>query len=102
MAQLTKSAAWQALQAHHKTMARIHMRDLFAQEPNRFDRMSLRVEDLLLDYSKNRMTTRTLALLFDLAREAELPVWIERMFRGDRINATERRAALHVDRKSVV
>jgi glucose-6-phosphate isomerase len=96
MAQLTKSAAWQALQAHHKTMARIHMRDLFAQEPNRFDRMSLRVEDLLLDYSKNRMTTRTLALLFDLAREAELPTWIERMFRGDRINATERRAALHV------
>jgi glucose-6-phosphate isomerase len=96
MAQLTKSAAWQALQAHHKTMARIHMRDLFAQEPNRFDRLSLRLEDLLLDYSKNRITTRTLALLFDLAREAELPVWIERMFRGDRINATERRAALHV------
>ena len=96
MAQLTKSPAWQALQAHHKTMARIHMRDLFAQEPNRFDRLSLRLEDLLLDYSKNRITTRTLALLFDLAREAELPVWIERMFRGDRINATERRAALHV------
>jgi glucose-6-phosphate isomerase len=96
MAQLTKSAAWQGLQAHHKTMARIHMRDLFAQEPNRFERLSLRFEDLLLDYSKNRVTTRTLALLFDLAREAELADWIERMFRGERINATERRAALHV------
>jgi glucose-6-phosphate isomerase len=95
MAQLTKSAAWQGLQAHHKTMARIHMRDLFAQEPNRFERLSLRFEDLLLDYSKNRITTRTLSLLLDLAREAELPDWIERMFRGERINATERRAALH-------
>jgi glucose-6-phosphate isomerase len=96
MAQPTKSAAWQGLQAHHKTMARIHMRDLFAQEPNRFERLSLRVEDLLLDYSKNRITTRTLSLLLDLAREAELADWIERMFRGDRINATERRAVLHV------
>jgi glucose-6-phosphate isomerase len=96
MAQLTKSAAWQGLQAHHKTMARIHMRDLFAQEPNRFERLSLRFEDLLLDYSKNRVTTRTLSLLLDLAREAELADWIERMFRGERINATERRAVLHV------
>jgi len=96
MAQLTKSPAWLALQAHHKTLARIHMRDLFAQEPNRFDRMSLRLGDLLLDYSKNRITTRTLSLLLDLARDADLPGWIERMFRGDRINNTERRAALHV------
>jgi glucose-6-phosphate isomerase len=96
MAQLTKSAAWQGLQAHHKTMARIHMRDLFAQEPNRFERLSLRVDDLLLDYSKHRVTTRTLSLLLELAREAELPEWTARMFRGDRINATERRAALHV------
>jgi len=96
MAQLTKSPAWQALQAHHKTLARIHMRDLFAQEANRFERMSLRLDDLLLDYSKNRATTRTLSLLLDLAQAAELPGWIERMFRGERINATERRAALHV------
>jgi glucose-6-phosphate isomerase len=96
MAQLTKSPAWQALQAHHKTLARIHMRDLFAQEANRFERLSLRLEDLLLDYSKNRVTTRTLSLLLALAEEAELPAWIERLFRGERINATERRAALHV------
>ena len=96
MAQLTKSPAWQALQAHHKTLARIHMRDLFAQEANRFERLSLRVEDLLLDYSKNRVTTRTLSLLLALAEDAELPAWIERLFRGERINGTERRAALHV------
>ena len=96
MAQLTKSPAWQGLQAHHKTIARIHMRDLFDQEPNRFERLSLRFEDLLLDYSKNRITTRTLSLLLDLAREAELADWIERMFRAERINVTERRAALHV------
>lgn len=96
MVQLTKSAAWQALQAHHKTLARIHMRDLFAQEANRFERLSLEVEGLLLDYSKNRVTTRTLSLLLALAEEAELPAWIERMFRGEHINATERRAVLHV------
>src|SRR5215470_5809572 len=96
MAQLTKSAAWQALQAHHKTLARIHMRDLFAQEANRFERLSLRLDDLLLDYSKNRVTTRTLSLLLALAEDAEVPAWIERMFRGERINTTERRAVLHV------
>jgi glucose-6-phosphate isomerase len=96
MTQLTKSAAWQALQTHHKTMARIQMRDLFEQEPGRFERLSLRLDDLLLDYSKNRITTRTLTLLLDLAREAQLESWIERMFRGERINNTESRAALHV------
>lgn len=96
MVELTKSAAWQALVAHHKTMARIHMRDLFTQEPNRFDKFSLRAGGLLLDYSKNRITSRTLSLLLDLARAADLPEWIESMFRGDRINNTERRSALHV------
>lgn len=96
MAQLTKSPAWQALQAHYKTLARIHMRDLFAQEANRFERLSLRLDDLLLDYSKNRVTTRTLSLLLALAEDAGLSDWIERMFRGERINATERRAALHI------
>src|SRR4029450_13680313 len=96
MTQLTKSAAWQALQAHHKTFARIQMRDLFAQEAGRFERLSLQLDDLLLDYSKTRVTTRTMSLLLALAEEAELPAWIDRMFRGERINATERRAVLHV------
>ncbi len=92
----TRAPAWQALQAHARTMARIHMRDLFAKEPGRFARFSLRLDDLLLDYSKNRITTKTLGLLLDLAREAEVPTAAERMFRGDRINTTEGRAALHV------
>ncbi|MEX0697983.1 MAG: glucose-6-phosphate isomerase [Dongiaceae bacterium] len=96
MSALTQSAAWQALQGHAKTLARVQMREMFAQEPGRFGRFSLRLGDLLLDYSKNRITTKTLALLLDLARAAELEGWIERMFRGDRINTTEDRAVLHV------
>ena len=96
MSALTQSAAWQALQGHAKTLARVQMREMFAQEPGRFDRFSLRLGDLLLDYSKNRITTKTLALLMDLARAAEVEGWIERMFRGDRINTTEDRAVLHV------
>ena len=96
MSALTQSVAWQALQGHAKTLARVQMREMFAQEPGRFDRFSLRLGDLLLDYSKNRITTKTLALLLDLARAAEVEGWIERMFRGDRINMTEDRAVLHV------
>jgi glucose-6-phosphate isomerase len=96
MSVLTQSPGWQALQAHHKTMARVQMRDLFAQEPNRFERFSLQVGDILLDYSKNRITTKTRSLLLDLAREADLPDWIEHMVGGERINTTEGRAALHI------
>ena len=96
MSVLTQSPGWQALQTHYKTMARVQMRDLFAQEPNRFEQFSLRVGDILLDYSKNRITTKTRSLLVDLAREAELPDWIERMMSGERINTTEGRAVLHV------
>src|SRR5262245_2424524 len=96
MSALTQSPAWQALQTHAKTMARIHMRDLFDREPGRFARFSLRLADLLLDYSKNRITTKTMALLLDLAHQAEVEGWIARMFRGERINTTEDRAVLHV------
>ncbi|WP_119461764.1 glucose-6-phosphate isomerase [Rhodospirillaceae bacterium SYSU D60014] len=96
MSVLTQSPGWQALQAHHKTIARVQMRDLFAQEPNRFERFSLQVGDILLDYSKNRITTKTRSLLLDLAREADLPDWIEHMVGGERINTTEGRAALHI------
>jgi len=96
MSRVTRAPAWQALQAHARTMARIHMRDLFEREPARFTRFSLRLDDLFLDYSKNRIATKTMDLLLDLAREAGLSGAIERMFRGDRINVTEGRAALHV------
>jgi glucose-6-phosphate isomerase len=96
MPDLTRSAAWQALVAHHKTLAKVHLRDLFGQEPGRFDRFSLEVGPLFLDYSRNRITTRTVSLLLDLARDAELESWIARMFAGDAVNLTENRPALHV------
>ncbi|HEY7690104.1 MAG TPA: glucose-6-phosphate isomerase, partial [Dongiaceae bacterium] len=96
MASLIKSPEWTALQAHAKSLARIHMRDLFAGEPQRFERLSLSVDGLLLDYSKNRLTTRTLDLLAALAEAADLGNWIERLFRGDKVNGSEGRAALHM------
>ena len=89
-------APWQALQAHAEQMKTLHLRDLFAADPNRFQHFSLGQDELLLDYSKNRITARTLELLFRLAESAELGSWIERMFRGERINNTENRAVLHV------
>jgi glucose-6-phosphate isomerase len=96
MSDLTRSAAWAALAAHQKTLAKAQMRDLFAQEPGRFDRFSLEAAGLFLDYSRNRITNRTLALLQDLAREAELESWIARLFAGDTVNQTEGRPALHM------
>ena len=96
MSALTASAAWRALQRHAETMAGQHLRDLFAADPDRFARFSLRFDDLLLDYSKNRITAETLRLLLDLARQADLEGWRERMFAGARINTTEDRAVLHI------
>jgi len=80
---------------HFKSIEPLHMRDLFAQDPERFEKLSLRFGDLLLDYSKNRITEKTMSLLFDLAKEADLPQWIERLFEGAEINHTEKRPALH-------
>ncbi len=72
------------------------MRDLFAADPGRFHRLSRRFNDILVDFSKNIITEETLTLLLQLARECEVPAWIARMFAGEKINTTERRAALHV------
>ena len=72
------------------------MRDLFAADPGRFERFSLQVGELLLDYSKNRITDETMSLLVRLAEEADVTGWRERMFSGDKINHTENRAVLHV------
>jgi len=77
-------------------MARAHLRDLFDGDPLRFDRYSLRLDDILFDYSKNRITDATLGLLFSLARQAGLGPKIESMFRGDKINRSENRAVLHI------
>jgi glucose-6-phosphate isomerase len=96
MSALTQSTAWQALRSHYEVMRHVHMRDLFASEPQRFVDFSLRYGDLLLDYSKNIVTKETMALLFELAHQARLGEWIERMFNGDKINFTEGRAVLHV------
>ncbi len=95
MSKLTQSAAWQALAAHQQKIAQTHMRDLFDQDAQRFNRFSLECCGILLDYSKNRITDETVKLLFDLARQSDLPGWIEKMFRGERINSTENRAVLH-------
>jgi len=96
MSTLTSSAAWKALEAHQQEMANVHMRDLFAQDPQRFSKFSLQFQDLLLDYSKNRITEKTMQLLRDLARQADLKGWTEKMFNGDKINLTEQRAVLHI------
>ena len=96
MSRLTSSEAWKALEAHKEVIAAQHMRDLFAADPRRFDTFSLRFGGMLLDYSKNLITGETMRLLRDLAVQADLPGWIERMFTGSKINTTEDRAVLHI------
>jgi glucose-6-phosphate isomerase len=95
MSFLIHSPAWQALADHYQKLSPVHMRTLFAQDPNRFDRFTLRFDDLLFDYSKNRITQETINLLLALAEQAQLSRWIERMFSGEKINVTEQRAVLH-------
>lgn len=88
--------AWYALAEHRLKMGNMHMRELFASDPERFERFSIRLGDLLFDYSKNRITDETMSLLFDLAKQARLAEAIEAMFTGGRINTTENRPVLHV------
>ncbi len=90
------TSARERLAAHYQSVKSVHMRDLFAADPGRFDRMAVRFEDIVLDPSKNRVTDETLDLLKALAAEADLAGWTERMFTGERINVTEDRAVLHV------
>ncbi len=92
----TSLPAWLKLSIHQSKIERLHMRDLFAEDPERFQRFSVEACGLLLDYSKNRIVPETMELLLDLAQQVELPCWIERMFSGSHINNTEDRAALHV------
>jgi glucose-6-phosphate isomerase len=96
MSKLTSSPAWTALARHFQAVRDVHMRALFAQDPNRFRAFSLRVADLFIDYSKNRATQETLQLLFALARQARVEEARDRMFAGERINGTEGRPVLHV------
>lgn len=96
MSGLAQSAAWQALQSHYQTMRHVHMRDLFESDSQRFAKFTLIFNDLLLDYSKNIIADETMVLLLDLARQACLGEWIEKMFVGEKINVTENRAVLHI------
>lgn len=102
MSELIKSKAWQALLAHYAENSQHSMRQLFAEDPKRFDRFSLRLDDLLLDYSKNLVTEETMRLLFALARQAGVESWRDRMFAGEKINCTERRAVLHTALRAAV
>lgn len=96
MVSLTQRPAWQALIQHAGEMQHVHMRELFRQDPQRFQRFSVACDEIFLDYSKNLVTAETMSKLFDLAREIHVPDWIERMFNGDKLNVTENRAVLHV------
>ncbi|GAB3780272.1 glucose-6-phosphate isomerase [Spirosoma horti] len=92
----TSLLAYTQLQAHYDSLKDQHMRDLFAQDPDRFNTFTRQFEDILLDFSKNRITTETLGLLEQLAEQAGLKDAISKMFSGDKINRTEDRAVLHV------
>jgi glucose-6-phosphate isomerase len=93
---LTERPAWNALAAHYDSVARLHLRKLFSDDPKRGERMTVEGAGLYLDYSKNRITAETLSLLVQLADECELRGRIDALFRGDKINVTENRAVLHM------
>jgi len=92
----THTKSWQALATHFEEIKDTHMKDLFHLDPRRFEKFSMRFNDILVDYSKNRITEKTRDLLVQLAEEVHLGDAIEKMFQGDSINETENRAVLHV------
>ena len=91
-----KRLAWGALESHYKSASKLHLRQLFADDPKRGQRMAIEAVGLYLDYSKNRVTDETLKLLVQLAEESGLRARIDAMFSGEKVNITERRAVLHV------
>jgi glucose-6-phosphate isomerase len=93
---LTRRRAWKALEAHYQTLRNVHLRALFSDDPMRGERMTAEGAGIYLDYSKHRITDETLKLLLQLAEESGLPARIQAMFSGQKINITEKRAALHV------
>ncbi|MEJ2477383.1 MAG: glucose-6-phosphate isomerase [Desulfobacterales bacterium] len=98
--QSTKLAAWQALVAHYPKVRDLHLRKLFADDPKRGERLAAEAVGIYFDYSKHRITDETLRLLLQLAEEAGLRARIDAMFRGEKINVTEKRAVLHVALRS--
>mmetsp|Transcript_24882 Transcript_24882/g.37964 ORF Transcript_24882/g.37964 Transcript_24882/m.37964 type:complete len:556 (-) Transcript_24882:103-1770(-) len=96
MPELTESPAWKALEAHYGSMKDTHMKELFAADAERFKKMSIQYEDILFDYSKNRVTEETMDLLYKLAEQQDVMGLAKKMFAGEKINTTEDRAVLHV------
>ena len=92
----TRTKSWRNLTAHYQKIAPLHMKDLFAADPERFKKFSFRHRDILVDCSKNRITEETIGLLCGLAEEVGVKQAIDSMFNGEKINATENRAVLHV------
>ncbi len=92
----TQTTAWKALKKHHQEMKRVHMKDLFVKDKRRFQKFSLKFEDTLVDFSKNRINSETVKLLLRLAKQTKLDAAIQQMFSGEKINETEGRAVLHV------
>lgn len=97
----TNTQAWKDLETHYQSMKDVHMRDLFHTDPHRFEKLKLNFKDILVDYSKNRITEETMQILSSLARECKLQGAIEAMFNGDKINGTEGRAVLHTALRNV-
>jgi glucose-6-phosphate isomerase len=95
-ATITELPAWKALSAHFQKIDRLHLRELFAQDPRRGERLTVEAAGLYLDYSKNRITDETITLLLQLAEQAGLRTRIDAMFGGEKINVSENRAVLHV------
>jgi len=95
MSHLTKSAAWKKLEEHFAEINHAHMRDMFAEDPERFEKFSLQLNDILFDYSKNIINSETMDHLFHLADDCQVSEWITKMFDGEPINHSENRAVLH-------
>jgi glucose-6-phosphate isomerase len=93
---LRETRSWRELERHHAAVGDVHLRELFAQDAGRGERLTVEAEGLFLDYSKHRVTDETMRLLVELARERGLSERIDAMFRGERINVTEDRSVLHV------
>lgn len=91
-----ETSLWQKLQAHFEATRDVHMREQFAADAERFEKFSIRFNDILFDYSKNRIDQKTIQLLIELAKESGVPEMIEKMFQGEKINNTENRSVLHV------
>ncbi len=92
----TKTLSWKKLEAHFKNIKSTHMKDLFKKDPERFRKFSLEFEDILIDFSKNRISEKTMQLLYDLAKEIGVKDGINKMFSGEIINITEKRSVLHI------